>query len=142
MHSSFIENSVYTVLWFCLFWIPLTEIITRILPVPSAIAKIEDKKEQKKQFYRYVSDMFALLHSPIVTTAAFYLLYKNGYQFNSANTSDELRIIRYSTGFFMADTMYGILRRYNDKLVHFHHAVMILGSFYCYYLNKHSNTVL
>lgn len=73
---------------YILFWFGLHEGLCRILPIPAGVQKTEDSKQRKILFYRYVSDLVALVHAPLACYFGAVLLIRDPKVFNEYHGPD------------------------------------------------------
>ena len=129
-----IELAIYAVLWSLLY-----EVLYRTSKVPSAILKIEDKKQQALQFYSYLSYLPALLHAPITTGVSLVALVWYGLGYNLDIRGFEVFPLKYSASFFIYDTINGIRRKYNDNMVLAHHVFITIVIFWALWFGKYGS---
>ena len=70
------------------FWFGLHEGLSRLLPVPDGVLKVKDSKERKVQFFRYISDLVALVHAPLTCYFGLVLLMRDPKVFNEFHGPD------------------------------------------------------
>jgi hypothetical protein len=51
-------------------------------------------------------------------------------------------VINYSVSYFIYDLAFGLIRKYNDPMIHVHHLIMVLGGGYIYFMQKHASIYL
>jgi hypothetical protein len=73
---------------FMAFWYGLHELLVRVVKTPAHLQKIDDSKKRKKEYYRYISDIVALVHAPVACFIAAKLLLKDPKVFNEEHGPD------------------------------------------------------
>ena len=127
--SLVLEISIYTVLWSIVH-----EIVYRSTKMPTSIKTIEDKKARDTKFAFFVSYFPALLHAPVISVAGIACMCMYGITYNQPSRWLELFILKYSMSYFIHDTIFGYLRKYNDNLIQVHHILIaaVLGWGLCW----------
>ena len=108
----------------------------KVVPVPIKIGKIEDAREREIKFKYYVGYILSWAHAPVTAGLGAYFAWTNGISYAGPNHLGEKNLvivspytigsnIQYSFGYFLFDTVCGILMNYNDKFVTFHHCLAL-----------------
>ena len=70
---------------FILWFFALNELLTKMLPVPKKIQKLETLEERNKQFALYVAYFVAIFHGPIFSSISAYFVIQDGVHYNQQN---------------------------------------------------------
>jgi hypothetical protein len=135
-----IELAIYTTLWMIVH-----EAFYRLLPIPASVKKLEgkdkDDKERNATLGLYVSYYPALLHAPVTTLVGIFCLCYYGVSYGLPTKGLEIFPIKYSASFFLHDTINGIRRKYNDRVVLAHHILIITVLVYAWTKGMYGNDV-
>lgn len=129
-----LELALYTGLWMI-----VGEYFQRTNKVPVKFQKIEDAKERKKKTTYYNSYFPALLHGPTSSLYSMFLLILFGIKYTQPFNWMQTIPVKFSTSFFIYDTIFGIVRKYNDWMNSVHHLVIVVVFIWSLSLDNYSS---
>lgn len=132
------ETALYTT-----GWLILHEVFFRLLPIPASVKKLEgkdkDRKERDSTLGLYVSYYPALFHAPLTTLVSIVCLCYYGVSYGKPTEGWEIFPIKYSATFFVHDTITGLMRGYNDRLITAHHILMTMVLLWAWHTGRNGN---
>jgi hypothetical protein len=113
--------------------------------LPSLKSEDKNKDEPKSQFLinaNYASHFTSLAHAVISFIWALKIFYTSGLTTDRENNASEISLVLFSIGYFLMDTIFGLLFAYNDKSTNIHHFAVVSSLFYVVLKGKYANAVV
>lgn len=123
-------------------WIVITYLSYKIFKKPSGLEKIEKEEKKIIAFHMYFTNYVAMLHALIIVVLgnskyknfmllAFLCILKyEGDPYRELEPLEGLNL-RISFSYFIVDTIFGLIKKYNDIPMHFHHFVSVACLLLC-----------
>lgn len=105
-----------------------------VIPVPSEIAKIENKYNRNQAYRRYIAIYASFVHSIAALIITSVILYKDGITFDAVNVPHHYYLFGMSLGYYLVDTCASTFLDYGTRLMNFHHTISIF--FFIYMLTR------
>lgn len=113
---------------FTAFFASILVVLRKSLPVPPVILAQKEKLSPfayRTMRWEYLSNFGALTHAVLTTALSFYILFLTDIKPESQNPPILIFTMCLSVGYFIVDTIGGILFKYNDNLMLLHHILAL-----------------
>ena len=112
------------------------------VPTPYKISMMQPSRAKRKAFWEYTGNYTAIIHALTSLMASILILIPQGLELMKHNTLLENCLTAYSLGYYMVDTLFGLLFGFNEGLLLFHHVECILSLVYTLYKDQYANPVI
>ncbi len=121
------------VFWTVFWWI-VGVMVRNLAKMPKKFDILPIDIPLERLIVEHQTNLISLFHAIFLISISFHSLLVNPWIVDRPWTEVELMAIRSSFCYFIYDTIFGIIYRYNDKWMNLHHIVILLT--YCGFLNS------
>ena len=105
----------------------------RFIPMPPRIVLLDDKKEKYEAYRRYIAIYSSTAHGVCCIMALGWILYKDGITLDEPNYTYHYIFFGFSSGYYIIDTIAGIVYNFGGVVMTFHHIMMlVIFAYICY----------
>lgn len=115
-----IEFVFWTVFW----WI-VGHMVRYLVKTPRKFEEILDDMERQRLIVEYQTNIISLIHAVFLISISVHSILTNPLIGGRDWTEIELMMMRSSLCYFVYDTIYGIIYKYNEFWMNVHHFVLI-----------------
>lgn len=133
---------ITTLLTSATFFLFLYLSMYRKCSIPYRISIIAGKKEQKKAYWEYIGNYVSIVHAVSVFMMGLYVTLPNGVRYPKDNNYQENMIVAYSLGYFIMDTIMGLMCGFNEGMMIFHHVECVLSLFYVLAKGRYASVII
>lgn len=129
------------ILWM-VFYTLFYQVLRRLIPVPSKIAKTEDPIKRGQQYSAHVFYHISLFHAVVNLAVSSYIFFSRPFNWLEINQTDTLHLLCFSVAYYISSSTMGQWYRFHAVSMVCHHAVVISEIFYAMVKTIYGNIIL
>jgi len=135
-------NHLPTVAFWGITFTFLSRHLYKNVPMPGKIAKIEDSKNRTVFYWEYITNFCSIIHAVTSLLWGHYIMMKHGARHAASNLDSENGMLAFSLGYFLMDSAFGYVYKYNDNVMNMHHAETIISLIYGLIKNRYASSMV
>lgn len=116
--------------------------LAKVLAMPAKFQTEKDTVKKDVMYSEYVACFASLIHALGLLFAGIYVWFFGEERWAGKNETIENRALAFSIGYFLVDTYFGIVKKYNGTAMFIHHVVSILISLNAILTNRSGYLVM
>lgn len=122
-----------------LFFLGLNFYLIIKISIPRKIKDNVDKMLVSTIFADFCSNFSSLIHAVVSFFWGLWVISASGISADQVNTIDENAVLCFSMGYFLSDTLTGLIYDYQTRMMNIHHAIVIVNVVYILSKGRFSN---
>ena len=124
------------------YFFVLNQVLYRTHPVPFKIRNMEDAGEKWLTFWKHVASYSSMIHAVVSFVLSLIVVLEVGMRYNQENLREEVLVLCFSLGYFINDTIYGYITKYNDVFLFAHHIICVSALLYVIIRGDNGNVII
>lgn len=116
--------------------------LLKFYPVPKSVYHALDQRKENVVFAEFVAYFSSFINAVICFFVGLSIILENGLQLTGTNKWNETLLVSFTIGYFVCDTVTGLVYEYNRTLMNLHHLVIILAGIYVLHLGIFGNPMV
>lgn len=125
-----------------IFFLMVNFTLRTLVAIPHKISIMKPSAEKDRAFSEYIGNYTAILHAVTSLAIGLHYLLPEKLKLLKVNSLEENCITAYSLGYYIVDTVLGIILGFNKGLMLFHHVECILSLLYTLLKQKYANPII
>ena len=136
------DSQLLPVVIWALFFLALNLTLRWKLPIPGNITNKTTTKSQDHIRWEYTALYGTLVFSTMINIICFYLWQLNGICYIRQNIVGEEHLLAFALGYYITDGILGVIYKFNDSLINFHHVQCFLIILYALVKGKYASVLI
>ena len=126
----------------CLIFLSINISLIRLYPMPKSINFSISEEKERRDFAEFCAYFTSFLNGFVSFFAGLSIVISNGVSLMSPNRSNETSLLCFTLGYFLSDTIVGIVYKYNNFMMNLHHLVILMCGLFSLFNRVYSNLAI
>jgi len=130
------------VLIWSLCFLSINMALLRFYPIPKSVFHALDQKNENVIFAEFISYFSSCINALVCFFFGLSIILDNGVTLWKDNKPNESYLVAFTLGYFLSDTLTGMVYHYNNTLMNLHHVLVLFGGFYVLWIGAYANLLV